>query len=76
MALGRLELIQQVPDVAEIEEIEGEDGLACRVAFPSNGQPIIAEISRLARTGDLGIEEIRVERGRLDEVFRSITTGA
>jgi ABC-2 type transport system ATP-binding protein len=69
-------LIQRVPDVAEIEEIEGEDGLACLVAFPSNGQPIIAEISRLARTDDLGIEEIRVERGRLDEVFRSITTGA
>jgi len=33
------------------------------------------DISRLARTEDLGIEEVRVERGRLDEVFRSITAG-
>lgn len=69
-------VIQRVPHVAEIEEIEGEDGLVCLVAFPAGGQPIIAEISRLARAEDLGVEEIRVERGRLDEVFRSITTGA
>jgi ABC-2 type transport system ATP-binding protein len=68
-------IIQRVPHVAEIEEVEGEDGLVCLVAFPHNGQPIITEISRIARTDDLGIEEIRVERGRLDEVFRSITAG-
>jgi ABC-2 type transport system ATP-binding protein len=75
-AAAAREIIQRVPHVAEIEEIEGEDGLVCLVAFPSEGQPIITELSRLARTDDLGIEEIRVERGRLDEVFRSITTGA
>jgi ABC-2 type transport system ATP-binding protein len=66
---------QRVPHVASIEEIEGEDGLVCLVAFPQNGQPIITEVSRIARGDDLGIEEIRVERGRLDEVFRSITAG-
>ena len=59
-----------------LEEIDGEQDLVCIVAFPHNGQPIIADISQLARKGDYGIEEIRVERGRLDEVFRSITTAA
>ena len=68
-------VIQRVSNVAAIEEIEGEDGLTCLVAFAGNGEPIIAEISRIARTEDLGIEEIRVERGRLDEVFRSVTAG-
>jgi ABC-2 type transport system ATP-binding protein len=68
-------IIERVPHVAAIETIEGEDGLVCLVAFPANGQPIITEISRVARTADLGIEEIRVERGRLDEVFRAVTAG-
>ena len=67
--------IERVQHVAEIEQIDGEDGLVCLVAFPANGQSIITDISRLARTEDLGIEEVRVERGRLDEVFRSITAG-
>jgi ABC-2 type transport system ATP-binding protein len=69
------EAIGKLPHVAAIEEIEGEQNLVCVVAFPRNGQPIIADISQLARKGEYGIEEIRVERGRLDEVFRSITTG-
>jgi ABC-2 type transport system ATP-binding protein len=67
--------ISKLPNVATIEEIEGEQNLVCVVAFPRHGQPIIADISQLARRGEYGIEEIRVERGRLDEVFRSITTG-
>ena len=68
-------VIERVPNVAEIETVEGEDGLVCLVAFPSNGQPIITDVSRIARDQNLGIEEIRVERGRLDEVFRSVTAG-
>jgi ABC-2 type transport system ATP-binding protein len=69
------EAIGKLPHVAAIEEIEGEQNLVCVVAFPRNGQPIIGDISQLARRNEFGIEEIRVERGRLDEVFRSITTG-
>ena len=69
------EAIGRLPHVASIEEIEGEQNLVCVVAFPRDGQPIIADISQLARKSEYGIEEIRVERGRLDEVFRSITTG-
>jgi ABC-2 type transport system ATP-binding protein len=68
-------VIERLPQVAEVEAIEGEDGLVCLVAFPANGQPIITEVSRIAREQNLGIEEIRVERGRLDEVFRTVTAG-
>ena len=34
----------------------------------------VAEVGTLTRDRGFAIEEVRVERGRLDEVFRSITT--
>jgi len=67
--------IRRLPNVTGVEKIAGEEGLACLTAFPRNGQPIIADISQIARDPSHAVEEVRVERGRLDEVFRSITTG-
>jgi ABC-2 type transport system ATP-binding protein len=56
-------------------EIElGEENLALITAFPRGGQSIIAEVGTLTRDRGFAIEEVRVERGRLDEVFRTITT--
>ncbi|HEX6980030.1 MAG TPA: ABC transporter ATP-binding protein [Alphaproteobacteria bacterium] len=66
--------LQRISSIGSIEEIQGEDNLACLVAFPINGQPIITQVSEIARNAEFGIEEVRVERGRLDEVFRNITT--
>ena len=43
--------------------------------FPRDGHPIVAEIADLGphtAAGDIGLQ---VERGRLDDVFREITTG-
>jgi len=68
-------MVRKLSDVAGTEKISGEEGLACIVAFPKSGRPIIADISQIARDPALAIEEVRVERGRLDEVFRNITTG-
>ena len=67
--------VRRLPNVDGVEKITGEDGLACLIAFPKRGQPIIADISQIARDPAHAIEEVRVERGRLDEVFRNITTG-
>ncbi len=47
--------------------------MVCLIAFPRDGELIIGDISQFSRSADLGIEEVRVERGRLDDVFRSIT---
>jgi ABC-2 type transport system ATP-binding protein len=68
-------LIRKLPTVKTVEKIPGQDGLACLVAFSQGGQPIIADISQIARDPAHAIEEIRVERGRLDDVFRDITAG-
>ena len=67
-------LVRRLGDVAGTENIAGEEGLVCIVAFPKAGRPIIADISQIARDPAHAIEEVRVERGRLDEVFRNITT--
>ncbi len=63
------------PDVGGFERADGEGGLAMLTAFPKAGKPMLAELGALARGTGIRIDEIREERGRLDEVFRTITTG-
>ncbi|MBI3504093.1 MAG: ABC transporter ATP-binding protein [Proteobacteria bacterium] len=63
------------PGVAGFERVDGEDGLAMLTAFPKAGRPMLADLGALARGTGIRIDEIREERGRLDEVFRAITTG-
>jgi hypothetical protein len=42
---------------------------------PRNGHTILPEVSARVRSSGIAVEEIRAERGHLDEVFRAITTG-
>ena len=60
--------------VASVEESGADKGLARITAFPKVGVNLIAELGAISRDPAHGIEEIRVERGRLDEVFRQVTT--
>ncbi|MCM0022094.1 MAG: ABC transporter ATP-binding protein [Tagaea sp.] len=62
--------------VAGFESVAGEEGLAMLTAFPRAGSPMLAELGRIAREAGIRVDEIREERGRLDEVFRDITTKA
>lgn len=64
------------PAVAAFEAVEGEGGLVMLTAFPRGGVPMLAELGRMAREAGIRIDEIREERGRLDEVFRDITNKA
>jgi len=43
------------------------------LAVPADGRPIVEEVSAALRAKAVAIEELSVERGRLDEVFRRIT---
>jgi ABC-2 type transport system ATP-binding protein len=63
------------PGVGGFERADGEGGLSMLTAFPKAGKPMLAELGALARGTGIRIDEIREERGRLDEVFRTITTG-
>ena len=62
-------------DVVARVELNGQrDGMAELVAFPVGGQIILDKVNSKLRDGNIGVEEVRLERGRLDEVFRRITT--
>jgi hypothetical protein len=44
--------------------------------FPREGHAIVSEVTDLVRTAGWPIAGMRVERGRLDDVFRAITAPA
>jgi gliding motility-associated transport system ATP-binding protein len=62
----------RLPSVETVEPIEDVDGSALMI-FPREGHSIIAEVTDLIRTAGWPVAALRVERGRLDDVFRSIT---
>jgi ABC-2 type transport system ATP-binding protein len=51
----------------------GDHAELCAFAAPDT--EIIAAVAQLARDNGWNVHELRVERGRLDDVFRDITTG-
>jgi ABC-2 type transport system ATP-binding protein len=65
--LGRL------PEIEAVEPVEDTEGQALMV-FPHGGQPIVGPVSDLLRARHWEPRTLRVERGRLDDVFREITT--
>jgi ABC-2 type transport system ATP-binding protein len=67
--------IVQLPGVVTVEPADGLDG-AELVVFPHEGASVIAEVSDLVRAHRWPVSGIRVERGRLDDVFREITAQA
>src|SRR5271169_6936828 len=62
-----------LPGVAAVEPAGGApgDGL---IVLPRGGHPVVGEIADLARDRGWTITGLQVERGRLDDVFREITT--
>ena len=41
--------------------------------LPAGGLPVVAEVGRVARSHGWTVDELTVDRGRLDDVFRAIT---
>jgi ABC-2 type transport system ATP-binding protein len=67
------EMLGRLPQVASIEM----DPLDGRITvFPRMGERILEPVQELLRQQGLEVSEIQLERGRLDEVFRHITTRA
>lgn len=79
VALGDASALERVaralaalPAVATVET----DAAEARVtALPAPGADLYAAVTALATREQFDLREIRLESGRLDEVFRSITTG-
>jgi ABC-2 type transport system ATP-binding protein len=59
--------------VASVEDAGGSNGRVNLLVIPRNGASIITDISQRARDERWEVDELRVEAGRLDEVFRKLT---
>lgn len=67
-----------MPHVAEISRHEVQHKTAALTRFtiyPREGQRLVDEIGAFARARGWSTHELYAEAGRLDEVFRSVTTG-
>ena len=60
--------------VAQTEETRRSDGTVQITAFPKSGAILIEDIGAMAASEKWDVREFYAEAGRLDDVFRSITT--
>ena len=66
--------LQALPMVEKVETSKIGDGEVSLTVFPSRPVNILEPVSECLRELAVTVEQIHVERGRMDEVFRNITT--
>jgi ABC-2 type transport system ATP-binding protein len=66
--------LKALTGVATVEQSAHDDGLAELTAFPKAGALLIELVSALAVSEKWDVKELYAEAGRLDEVFRAVTT--
>jgi ABC-2 type transport system ATP-binding protein len=69
-----IRLLRASADVAGVETIGKANGHIQLRALPRGGTLEAARVASMLRDQQIPIDELYVERGRLDEVFRQITT--
>jgi len=65
---------QRLRQIAEVADVAHEDAANQLTVLPRNGVSIVRQVTHLARDEGWAIQEVFVEAGQLDEVFRRITT--
>ena len=65
-------LSNKLSDIAGVSKVERTDSGALRV-LSENRTPILAEVNAVLHASGCQIDELHVERGKLDDVFRTIT---
>jgi ABC-2 type transport system ATP-binding protein len=66
--------LKALPGVASVEQSQGIDGLVELTAFPRGGAMLVEDVSRLVANENWNLRKLSIESGRLDDVFRAITT--
>lgn len=69
-------LLGALDGIAKVELVEQDDTTAQLIALPQNGGNILDPIRTAVAADGVAVNEIFVERGRLDEVFRQLTAAA
>jgi len=71
------EALERLENVKSVEDQNGAAARACCfMLFPNPGKAIASQVSRLIHEKSWDVEEMHVEQGHLDEVFRELTLGA
>ena len=65
--------LKRITGVRDVDHARQDNGLCRATAIAKHGHTIAGEVSALVKARGWGLEELRVEHGRLDEVFRDIT---
>jgi ABC-2 type transport system ATP-binding protein len=73
-AASALAKIKMLPTIATLEQTPPDEGAVQITAFPKSGALLIEDVSALALREGWNVKELYAEAGRLDEVFRAITT--
>jgi ABC-2 type transport system ATP-binding protein len=73
---GMVETLESVPDVSHAEVTSRSDGALELLLLPAGTASLAGPVSAAAHAHGWHVTEMHVERGRLDDVFRAITTGA
>jgi ABC-2 type transport system ATP-binding protein len=69
-------VVSGVPGVIRVEQSHADGASAELLAFPAQDADILDPVCRAVERAGLGVNEVFVERGRLDEVFRQLTQAA
>jgi ABC-2 type transport system ATP-binding protein len=64
--------LARMPGVRAVEAVSDAEGEGFWL-YPDSERPIVRQVAELARTRGWPMNGLRVERGRLDDLFRSIT---
>ncbi len=78
-AFGQRDLLpplQTLPGVKRVEALDAAEGLVRYRIFPTSKDSLVHSISQYARDHNWDVVELHVERGQLDEVFRTLTARA
>ncbi|HSM95665.1 MAG TPA: ABC transporter ATP-binding protein [Rhizomicrobium sp.] len=73
-AAGITAKLRTIPAIATVEQAAADGDLVQLTAFPKGGALLIEEVGRMAADDEWDVKELYAEPGRLDEVFRAITT--
>lgn len=71
---GDIDIKGKLESITDIENVEVDTTKSTYTLLPRSGRHIFTEINEIARNENWPLEECYVEKGRLDEVFRTITT--
>lgn len=66
--------LKTIAGVTEVQEEAAANGTCRFLVVPEEGRNLLGEISQVARNNNWNLTDLRLEQGRLDDVFRQLTT--